>query len=514
MPKNKKFPLVYWRRISQTLFLALFLLLFRLTDYRGLDEIPYAVNFFFRLDPLVAASAMLAARTLISLLFLSLIVVGLTLILGRFFCGWFCPLGTLFDFFQPIIRSKKARTNGDRKKWKYILLGFILLSAFLGLPVVGYFDPFSILVRGMTLAVDPFFNYSLGSFFDFLYRSGPIWLSSLSEAVYSFFKDSLLPYNQKFFFLSLLSLAILGSVFILERWEKRFWCKNLCPLGGLLALLSRFSLLRGQILNPCRGCKVCTQICRMEAIDQEERIAPAECNLCLDCIDRCPDKAITFSFKKPAQGQLPLGISRRAFIGLVSSGFLLPTFLKVRAETKIPDQTLIRPPGALKEVDFLDRCVRCGECMKVCLNNALQPTGLESGMEGLFSPRLIPRLGYCEFNCTLCGQVCPTGAIEKLAPKEKQKTVIGLAYFDKNRCLPFAKGTPCIVCEEHCPTPDKAIKFRDIPGYTPEGNPVTVKQPYVIDSLCIGCGICENKCPLDGMAGVLVISNREVKKTG
>jgi polyferredoxin len=514
MPPKKKSSLVIWRRISQTVFLLLFLVLFRLTDYAGVDQIPYAVNIFFRLDPLVAATAMLAAKTVISLLLLSLIVVGLTLILGRFFCGWFCPLGTLLDLFHPLIPPKKGGSNGRRRTWKYYLLVFILIAAIFGFPVVGYFDPFSILIRGLAVSVDPFFNFTVVSFFNLLYQHAPNWFSSFSEAVFSFFKNTLLPYNQKGFTLSLLSLFILLTIFALERIERRFWCKNLCPLGGLLALISRFALLRGHVQSTCKECGLCTKQCRLEAIDADDHLAPGDCNLCMDCLNFCSDKAISFSFKRPEVQQLPLGLSRRAFIGTLSSGLILPAFLNVRAETKIPDPEVIRPPGALKENQFLDRCVRCGECMKVCLTNALQPCWLETGVEGIFSPRLIPRLGYCEFNCTLCGQVCPSGAIRKLPVTEKQKTVIGLAYFDKNRCLPYAKGTPCIVCEEHCPTPDKAIKFHDVEGFNPEGKKVMLKQPYVIDSLCIGCGICENKCPLEGKAGVLTVNNREAVKTG
>jgi polyferredoxin len=510
---QKKFPLSYWRRISQTIFLLLFLILFRLTDYTGADQIPYAVNIFFRLDPLVAAAAMLAARAVISLLLLSLIVIGLTLILGRFFCGWFCPLGTLLDLTHPLLRPKKRIPGAHRRSWKYLLMGFILTAALFGLPVVGYFDPFSLLVRGMAVSVDPFFNFTVVSFFDSIYRIAPVWISSISEAIYSAFKNTLLAYNQKLFTLSLLSLFILLSVFALEFIERRFWCRNLCPLGGFLSLISRFSWFRGHVRDSCRGCGVCTQICRMDAINQDGGIAPGDCNLCLDCLERCPDKAVSFVFKKPEPRQAPTGVSRRAFIGMFSSGIILPTFFKIRAENKIPDPILIRPPGALREGQFLDHCVRCGECMKVCINNALQPCWLEAGAEGLFSPRLIPRLGYCEFNCTLCGQVCPTGAIQKLPLKEKQRTVIGVAYFDKNRCLPYAKGTPCIVCEEHCPTPDKAIKFREAAVINPQGKPVTIKQPYLLEALCIGCGICENKCPLEGRAGVLVINNKEGKKS-
>ncbi len=124
----------------------------------------------------------------------------------------------------------------------------------------------------------------------------------------------------------------------------------------------------------------------------------------------------------------------------------------------------------------------------------------------MFTPRLIPRLGYCEFSCTLCGQVCPTGAIRKLSIPEKEAFVIGTAIFDKGRCLPFADQSPCIVCEEHCPTHDKAIKFKEVTVTNREGNTVHLMQPYVIPELCIGCGICENKCPLPGHSAIRVFT--------
>ena len=178
-------------------------------------------------------------------------------------------------------------------------------------------------------------------------------------------------------------------------------------------------------------------------------------------------------------------------------------------QAKTPDPLLIRPPGALDEQEFLHRCVRCAECIQVCIGNALQPTFLQGGLDGMFSPMLMARSGYCEFNCTLCGQVCPTGAIRQLTLEQKHQWKIGHAWFDKNICLPYAKATPCMVCEEHCPTPEKAIRFTEVTIVDAAGETITIRQPYVVDELCIGCGICETKCPLPGRSAIYVTSAGE-----
>jgi len=146
--------------------------------------------------------------------------------------------------------------------------------------------------------------------------------------------------------------------------------------------------------------------------------------------------------------------------------------------------------------------------MKVCLKNALYPATWQSGIEGFYTPVVIPRLGYCEYNCTLCGQVCPTAAIPDLSVENKQCEVLGKAVFDKNHCLPFAKKTDCIVCEEHCPIPDKAIRSREVMMTGPDGAERIVKEPYVVEDICNGCGICENVCPLETKAGIQVFAVR------
>jgi formate hydrogenlyase subunit 6/NADH:ubiquinone oxidoreductase subunit I len=144
--------------------------------------------------------------------------------------------------------------------------------------------------------------------------------------------------------------------------------------------------------------------------------------------------------------------------------------------------------------------------MKVCITNGLQPTLLEAGLEGIWSPMLVPRIGYCEYRCTLCGQVCPTGAIKRLSVGQKAKVKIGLAMIDKGRCLPWAHSRPCIVCEEVCPTPRKAIWFEEAKARDREGKAITVLQPRVDLNLCIGCGICEAKCPVLGRPAIYVMN--------
>lgn len=491
------------RLFCQVICLIVFLILFRLTDYRGTDEIGWAVNVLFRMDPLSALTAMLAAKEFIVLFIPALILIVFTIIFGRFFCGWICPLGTLLDFLGKYIRCSNKKIAGIRYV-KYILLTAIIVSAVLGLQLSGYFDPFSILVRGLAFSIDPLFNYVTCLIFDSIYLHGPESLSNLTEPVYSNLKQTLLPFRQSLFALSFLCFFMLAVIFLLEKITRRFWCRNLCPLGGLLALLSLGSFMRRHPEKTCKECNDCARICPMDAFDDDGGVRIEECHLCLECISKCPSKISSFKIGRPKK-KISFDLDKRFFIKWSIAGAVISLVSRVSIAQKMERPFLLRPPGVKDEQEFLAKCVRCGECMKVCIKNALQPAFMESGFEGMFTPRLVPRLGYCEFNCTLCGQVCPSNAIKRLDVKQKQSFVIGLAIFDKDRCLPFAKDESCIVCEEHCPTHDKAIKFKEVRILNKSNKEIMIKQPYVIDNLCIGCGICENVCPLKGDAAIRVI---------
>jgi len=142
--------------------------------------------------------------------------------------------------------------------------------------------------------------------------------------------------------------------------------------------------------------------------------------------------------------------------------------------------------------------------MKVCPTSGLQPTLLESGLEGLGTPWLVSRLGYCDYGCNACGQICPSGAIPPLDLAQKRQAVIGLAAIDRNRCLPWTHGIPCIVCEEMCSTPEKALRLEEVEVTDDRGEPVLVQQPHILEDLCIGCGICEYQCPVAGESAIRV----------
>jgi len=231
-----------------------------------------------------------------------------------------------------------------------------------------------------------------------------------------------------------------------------------------------------------------------------------ECIRCLDCLDYCPQQRVSFQFGKPTT--VPFNLKRRTLLTASAGGVLLAPLMAAAPVSGRLRNDLIRPPGAVAENEFLQRCIRCGECMKVCIGNALQPDLVQGGVFSLWSPVVVARLGYCEYNCTLCGQVCPTGAIRLLPREEKRQTKIGLAVIDQNRCLPYARGEECLVCEEHCPTGKKAIVFDA--KIIEQGNQRLARlQPRVVKDLCIGCGICETRCPVAGQSAIVIVSEGE-----
>ncbi|MGA2274479.1 MAG: DUF6599 family protein [Bryobacteraceae bacterium] len=517
------------RRLSQTLFLGLFLVLLWKTELPGsfrpggLDfRLPYPVRLFLETDPLVAIANALATRALYRGLLWSLAILIPTLFLGRFFCGWICPLGTLNHLVSNVRSEKKSGLRGIAsnryKPWqglKYYLLFALLAAAFLGGALVGILDPVALTVRSLALSVLPAGNYALNALVELGHGH-----SVLPAALLSFKQ----PHFRQGFLLGVIFIVILA----LNLRVTRFWCRALCPLGALLGLASRWSIL-GLEKQPahCEDCNRCLLHC--QGGDDPIPGAPwrkAECHLCMNCVADCPEGGIQFrifpSAPSPATVEGADLKRRKVLAGLAAGAAAIPL---LRANTGLsaePHERLIRPPAALDEKRFLARCIRCGECMKVCPNNALHPAVSEAGWEGIWSPVLVPRVGYCEPSCTLCGQVCPTGAIWEFTSREKgwagvpsgsaadtQPIRLGTAFYDRGRCLPWAMATDCIVCEEWCPTSPKAVYLQPAEVTDAAGNTRQVRQPYIDPERCVGCGACEFVCPIKNRPAVYVTSAGE-----
>ena len=496
-------------RISQLIFLAVFIILFINTEYRGKDEISVAVNSFFRANPLVTISYILAVKAMTILLVPGIMMILASAILGRFFCGWICPLGTIIDLVTSKIR-KSAPVKFLKGKFKYYLLFTLLFAALFNVNIAGVFDPIAILVRAFTFFLYPLFGYAARSGWAALYSILGDKREHL-DVFFAFLQHYVLPFRETFYPLAFLSLIFFIGILFLERYEKRNWCKNLCPLGTLLGIMGNLSIFRRIPGRLCADCRKCKEICPTGF--DAETLQKSDCILCMDCKLQCAFKRVRFplkgilSTKRQRTEDVRPVLERRVFLGSLLSGFFLSRAFVFQPPGQ--HERLLRPPGVNNEKDFLKKCVRCGECIKVCLRSALYPDHFRAGIYGVFMPVIIPRLGYCEYNCNLCGQVCPTGAIPGLALEKKKKSVIGIAALDKNHCLPYAKKINCIVCEEHCPIPEKAIRFEVVQEKDYSGKAVTIKKPYIVEELCNGCGICENKCPLEGKSAIEVFAQRK-----
>ncbi len=533
-PEHKARPILRLsnvRRVIQVVVFVLFLGILIRTVSPVETWLP--PDFFLRMDPLTAVSSMLASRNAVDFFpkFVpALVVVVLTIILGRFFCNWVCPLGTTIDIWDRLLGRKRKRRSEPRIKHsrglrniKYYLLGAFLVAALFSTQIAWLMDPIPIATRSYAVVVYPYLTFAARAVLD------PLWqvpvVSGISEPIYDFLKQYVLFPNPEIGYQTItalhhISFLFFGLILVLSFLDRRFWCRYLCPLGAMLGLLSKVSFLRWVVnRDTCTECNRCVHECKTAAIaDKAGGYRPQECVECFNCQDVCPEDAIGFNFQSPVgsirdeRKAIPAGLdlSKRRFLESAVVAAVTVPLLKLKVSDRDFPPWLIRPPGALPEEEFLDRCVRCAKCMKVCPTNGLQPTVFEAGLEGMGTPKLVPAMGYCDYECNSCSQVCPTGAIRSLSLEEKKETKIGIAYFNKNKCYPWNENLDCLVCEEHCPTPEKSIKFWDTEVLAQETNKlIVVKRPYVVTETCIGCGICEKKCPLKDEPGIRVTARGE-----
>ncbi len=465
------------------------------------------------MDPLAGLTTMFAAHKFLPWFLFGIAVLLLTLVLGRSFCGWVCPLGVMVDIadrlWAPKNQGKIGRTKlRPLKTW---FLVFFVIAAISGVQFVWILDPIpltwrtfgAVIFPGLTLGLNGFFNLliNLGANWDWLYES------------YDWFTFTITPLETHvitgWFVVAVMFVIILG----LSAISRRFWCRRLCPLGALLGLVAKFSLLQRVVVeDTCTECGLCSKRCKMGAIEDDfETTEKSECILCLNCADDCRKGKTIFTFRKPSRQLSAVDLGRRSAIGTVAGGVGTGVAIHFLDPTVTTSQWLIRPPGAREEAEFLDRCIRCNECVRICstTGKCLQPLHFEEGVQAFWSPIADYSSGYCEFTCNLCGLVCPTEAIEPIPLEEKKRTKMGVAEIYKEICIPYKDKENCIVCEEHCPTSPKAIEFRPKVAILDDGTERPFLEPFVRTGRCIGCGICEDKCPVEGHKAIRVVRRLE-----
>lgn len=439
------------------------------------------------------------------------VIIALTLLFGRIYCSTVCPLGILQDiaarFSKSVSKKKKKYQYSPAKNvLRWSILVITLIATVASCPfVLGLLDPYSAYGRIAVHVFKP------------VYMQG----NNLLESVFSKF-DNYTFYQVDASVLSISSLIIalvtLVIVIFLAWKHGRIWCNTACPVGTFLGLLSRFSLFKVRIdISKCNGCGVCATKCKASCIhSKEQAIDYSRCVDCFDCLDACKQKALIYTpvFKKSPK---PLSTShqslssetddsKRRFLtaGIITAGagmnlltFAQSTFSLIGGKKEYKKENPITPPGSISRKHFNQHCTSCHLCVSKCPSHVLKPAFMDYGPEGIMQPTVNFEKGFCNFDCTVCGDVCPNGAIRPLTVKQKHLTQMGTVVFIKENCIVYTDGTSCGACSEHCPTQAIAmVSFKD--GLT---------IPKVNTEICVGCGGCEYVCPARPFRAVYIEGN-------
>jgi ferredoxin len=442
---------------------------------------------FLALDPLVSLSTALAGRWWIWSLGWAAAILAVCLVIPRGFCGYVCPLGTLIDLFDWAVGRRISQFRLAREGWwtrlKYVLLAAVLVGSLCGVLLAGFVAAIPVITRGMAFLLAPLET----GLFRGWHQVPPL------HAGY---------YVSLGLFVGVLALGLLGP---------RFWCRYVCPTGAIFSLTSLLRLRERQVSSDCAGCGRCATHCPFDAVASDFTTRTADCAFCQTCAGLCPTEAITFGPRGRSPDETPTAksptLGRRGFltagIGL-AAGSLGGASMAALAKTpglRCPSDgpRPVRAPGSVPEEDFVRICIRCGECLRVCPNDALQPLSLSQGLEGLWTPQVVADWAGCESSCNRCGQVCPTGAIRALPLEEKRVVRMGLATVDQQTCLPYAGRSACQLCADACVGAGyQAIEFVRVgTQLDAAGKPIDDSgflAPVVRPDKCVGCGQCQTRC--------------------
>lgn len=395
-------------------------------------------------------------------------IILLTLLFGRIYCSVICPMGV----FQDVVSKLSASRKGKKRRFKFhkeyravrtLVLFVFLLAVGTGMQwIVALIAPYSAYGRMVRTVLDP----------------------SGATAI----------------IIGAATFVIISACAWL--WGRE-WCNTICPVGTILSLFSRFSLFRPVIdKDKCVHCSACEKGCKSSCISTfDQEIDYSRCVDCFDCIDNCAKGAISYkpvwkSTKSKEQTPDTPDTGRRAFmagIAVLGSSAIAKAdggFAEVKPKQNPERSERLVPAGSGSVKDFYSRCTACGLCISTCPNDVLRPS---TDLQHLMQPEMGYDKGYCRPECTDCSQVCPAGAILPIVPEQKAMIKIGTAVIDTSTCLAITEDVKCGNCARHCPT--GAVRM--------VGNH-DVKVPVINEELCIGCGACENLCPVRPISAIKV----------
>jgi polyferredoxin len=424
-------------------------------------------------------------------------IIFLTLLFGRIYCSTLCPLGTLQDLFAYLSRKLSPRKKIFKYKkpvnWlRYGLFALVILSLFTGsILLVNLLDPYSAFGKMVTNFFRPVTVIANNLVSVALSKIDIYWLPRVKW----------IALNKAALVLAL-GWFILLVIFVVKRG--RLYCNTICPVGTLLGLFARFSIFRIALdKTKCNSCGKCSAVCKAECINPlEQSVDFSRCVGCMNCLSPCPDRGIRFRpfWAKDEPVTIDYDPEKREFFrksGLVVAGTIVAGKLfsqeeekkkeVIKASVPIVRNFPVTPPGAKGQQRFNSLCTACHLCISACPTQVLQPTYFLYGLTGFLQPRMDYITNFCNFECTLCGEVCPTGAILPVTPEEKKLLQLGKSYFVKENCIVYTKDTICGACSEHCPT--KAVQM------VPYKEKLNI--PEVNNKICVGCGACEYACPTD-----------------
>ncbi|SLM28264.1 4Fe-4S ferredoxin iron-sulfur binding domain-containing protein [Desulfamplus magnetovallimortis] len=475
-----------------------------------------------------------------------ILVLSFTLLFGRIYCSTVCPLGTLQDI---ISRMTRTRITGQGKKQKRQRFTFTRPQTMLRYGVFSLTALFFIAGSGLLLNfLDPFSNF--GRIFTNIVRPLLLAANNLiahlaeylgSNILYQVQWQRVAPVSMGILIAVAISLAVLALVGWLSARHGRLYCNSICPVGTLLGLFAKISLLRIQIeSSSCIDCRQCQWVCKAGCIDLTTKsIDISRCVACYNCLAVCPSNALQIKnhwqqhnrrelqqrnrrqlqhhnrqelqqhnrqelqqhnrqeLQQHNRQEIPKPRRREFILGMTLGCIGVPTghmgmtsglMAMTSGFMSMPTGLMGMPTG------FMEMTV--GKVYAESTGQLLQsrPTTIPEKRTSPVSPPGSVSIGHFTSTCTachLCVSICPSGI---LVPSFLTYGISGLTQphmnFQSGHC-----NYECTACTEVCPSGAILPISKEKKKLTQIGVAKFIKENCVVYTDNTNCGACSEHCP-------------------